>query len=272
MGDPPRRQPSHTRLPIVEDIAPPPVARPVPRMQTPIGMPAPPPAPVERDRDSHDDLEQVLVLERLERERAQLLVRVQDAEDAKLEAEHAKAEAEREARRLREIAPVFSFPPPSLPPPPPSEKKSLVESAPTDIKALEKALLKSRWGKAATVLGILAAIGGNAFNMVRTPAPERVEAVRARVEQSDKERDETVAQATIERQRNLAALRALYCYCKQLRGASARQGLDLPSLPPGGVTALRLDQGDPSKPPAFVAAENCPTFPQLPPEVTGGPP
>ncbi len=255
-----RRAPSHTRLPIVADIGPP-VARPVPRTQTPIGMPAPPPAPVLRDRDSSDNVEHVLEIERLERERAELLVELQDAKES-------EALAKRAAEQLRD--PIGSFPPPSMPPPKP--KKATIESVPPDTKALEKAIAHSRLGRAATGLGILLALAWNAFNSVRAPAPERVDAVQARVTQNEQERVQKAVEDALERQRTLQALRVFVCWGKQLRGASARQGLDLPSLPPGGVTALRLDQGDPSKPPAFVAAEKCPDLPPLPPEATPGAP
>lgn len=274
MADP-RRPASQSRFAttvIEQNIAPPPrtplpVAQPVSRMQTPVGMPAPPPTPVERERESYDDLDQVLRIERMERERAQLLAQLQDAQEAALD-------ARQEARTLREIAPVAIFPPPSLPPPPSSEKKKPAPidlerlASDLDIKALEKALAGSKLGRAAVGLGILVALGWNAFNSVRS-APERVEAVQARITQSEKDRDEKLVQDDRERQRNLQALRAIYCWGKQLRGASARRGLDLPSLPPGGVTATRIDQGDPSKPPVFVAAEPCPTPPVLPPELPG---
>jgi hypothetical protein len=190
-------------------------------------------------------------VERLERERVQLLVKLQDKEQ--------------ENRLLRETAPTVVFPPPSIPPAAPVP---VIHSEPMDVKAIEKAISGGRLGKAAIGIGVLVALGWNAFNSVRS-APEKVEAVQARVTQSEQQRDQKLIQDTLERQRTLQALRAIACWGKQLRGASARQGLDLPSLPPGGVTALRLDQGDPSKPPAFVASEKCPDFPQLPPELPG---
>jgi hypothetical protein len=64
-------------------------------------------------------------------------------------------------------------------------------------------------------------------------------------------------------------MRAIECWAKQLRGASRRQGLDLPSLPPGGITAFKLGDEDPNKPgpPRFVAVEKCPDFPPLPPDM-----
>ena len=267
MGEqPPRRLPSQTtRLPIVKDIVEPPaVAKPVPRTRTPIGLPAPPHGSAEESdrRQSYDDLEQVLQVERLERERAKLLVDLQDAKDA-------QAAAERQARQLR--TPVAVFPPLSIPPP--AEPKSTgVESIDIDFKALEKTIARSKLGRAAVGLGILVALGWNAFNSVRAPSPEKVAAVQERITQSDKARDDKLVQDALEKQRTLLALRAIYCWGKQLRGASARQGLDLPSLPPGGVTALRLDQGDPSKAPAFVAAEKCRDFPPLPPELPASEP
>jgi len=256
----PKRTQSQSRFAttvIEENVAPPPrplpVAPPIPRVPTPVGMPAPP--HVLPGRESHDDLEHVLEIERLERERIALLVKLQDSEGA-------RTLAEREARQLR--VPVSVFPPPSIPPKP--APTTTIESSATDLKAIENAVIKSRLGRFAIICGICLALGWNAFNSVRAASPEKVAAVQERVTQRDKAQDEKLVRDALEKQRTLAALRATYCWGQQLRGASARQGLDLPSLPPGGVTALRLDQGDPSKPPAFVAAEKCPDFPPLPPE------
>jgi hypothetical protein len=265
MADPPQRRPfSQTRLPITvieENIAPPReekllVAAPVARKPTPVGMPAPPHD--EEERQSYDDIEHVTLVDRLERERAQLLAELQDTKQ--------------ENRLLRETAPTVVFPPPSIPPPPERQKAPVTESAPMDVKALEKALLHSRLGRGAVGLGILASFAWNAFNSVHAAAPERVDAVQARVSQSEQERDRKLVEDALERQRTLAALRALRCWGQQVRGALRRQGIDLQTLPAGGVTALRLDQGDPTKPPAFVVEEKCPDFPQLPPEASGASP
>src|SRR5262245_31724080 len=108
MGDPPKRTPTAPRLPrvVVEENAVPPrgdhlpVAAPIARKQTPIGMPAPPAngPDSDGDRQSHDDLEHVLEVERLERDRAKLLADLQDAQA--------------ENRLLREIGPAVVFPPP----------------------------------------------------------------------------------------------------------------------------------------------------------------
>ncbi len=226
-------------------------------------MPAPPPAPPDSDRQSHDDLDHVLEVERLERERAQLLVKLQDKEQE-------TRDKDQEIRLLRETAPTVIFPPPSIPPsdPKPKSKIEVASSAPPKKYALSQRLVHL-----ATGLGIFIAIAWNAFNTNRS-APEKVEALRARAQQSEQQRQaEAVARALAE-QRTLAALRVLHCYAKQLRGASARNGLDLPSLPPGGVRALKLDAEDPNRPPGapmFVAEEQCDKFPELPPETAPAP-
>jgi len=239
------------------------VAPPVGRKATPVAMPAPPPAPVVRE--SHDNVEHVMELERLDRERAQLLVRLQDAE-------HAKQSAEREAAQLR--IPTAVFPPVSVPPPAPSEASatpSLLEiKNAADLKALEKAVVGSRWGKKAIIAGILLALAWNAFNSARQKVPEqKVDAVQARQQQNEKLSTAELQAQALERERNLRRMRAIECWAKQLRGASQRQGLDLPSLPAGGITAFKLGDEDPNKPgpPRFVAVEKCPDFPALPPDM-----
>jgi len=256
-----KRNPSQSRFAqtvIEQNVAPPskegmPVAPPVPRKQTPIGMPAPPAVEGDEDRQSHDDLDHVLEVQRLEKERALLLAELQDSRQ--------------ENRLLRETAPTVVFPPPvSIPPAPPVP---IVSEPPIDIKALQKALLKSRAGRAAITLGILAALCWNAYNTVRVNVPiKKAEAVQARVAQTEQLSAEEIKNRALESERNYQRWRAVYCYVKQLRGASARQGLDLPSLPPGGVKALRLGDDDPNRPgpPRFVAEEICPEFPALPPE------
>jgi hypothetical protein len=226
------------------------VAYPLPRKQTPIGMPAPP-APSAEKRRSHDDLEHVLEIERLERERAKLLVELQDSQQ--------------ENRLLRETAPTVIFPPPSVPPSDPKPRPRIEVTSETPAK---RYALSHRLMQLATGFGIFIAIAWNAFNSYRS-APEKVEALSAQARQSKRQReDEAVARALADR-RTLEALRAAHCYFKQLRGASARQGLDLPSLPPGGVKALRLADDDPNRPgpPKFVAEEPCPPFPPLPPDI-----
>lgn len=257
---PPRRQPSASRLPRViekdgrEKRTSLPVAPPVARKQTPIGMPAPPANAPDSDRQSHDDLDHVLEIERLERQRAQLLAKTQDLEQ--------------ENRLLRETAPTVIFPPPSVPPsdpkPAPKPKVEVASDPPSKRYALSHRLTQL-----ATGLGIFVAIAWNAFNSYRS-APEKVEALDAQARQGKRQREEEAVARALADKRNLAALRALHCYAKQLRGASARQGLDLPSLPPGGVKALRLADDDPNRPgpPKFVAEEVCPEFPQLPPDIS----
>ncbi len=265
MGDPPRRPLSKPIHVIEQNVAPPReekllTAQPVPRTHTPIGMPAPPAvaAEIERERESYDDLEHVLEVERLERSRAELLAKLQDAEQ--------------ENRLLREIAPTVVFPPPSIPPPGEQKPKPMVEAAPLDIKTIEKLVVNSRLGKAAITCGILLALVWNAFNSVRATEPaQKVEAMRARVAQNEQMSGKELEAQTLERDRALRRERAEYCYFKQIRGAILRQGLDLPSLPPGGVTALRLGDDDPHRvtgsSPHFVAEEKCPDFPPLPPEL-----
>lgn len=270
MADPPQRQPSKSRFAttvIEKNEAPPPrevvTAKPVPRVPTPVGMPAPPHAPEpDTDRQSYDDLEHVLQLEKLERERAQLLAKLQDSEER-------AAGAERERDRLREQAPVAIFPPESIRPPKPAPvevQQAVIEG---DIERIQKAVVKSRLGRGAITLGVLLALGWNAFNSARIAVPtQKAEAIQARQAQTEHLSAEDIKQRTLESERNYQRWRATYCALKQLRGASARQGLDLPSLPPGGVKALRLGDEDPNRPgpPRFVAEEVCPEFPALPPE------
>lgn len=268
-----RLPPGHRRQVVEENVAPPhkdlAAAPPMARKPTPIGMPAPSAAPVRRE--SHDDLERVMEAERFERERAVLLVKLQDAEQVAQEATAAKDAALREVSQLRE--PAAPFPPLSVPPPAPK----VPPSAPTlhevkitsDIKALEKVVVSSRLGRAAITLGIMIALAWNAFNSVRQKVPEqKVEAVRERQKQNEQLSIEGLEAQALERERNLRRMRAIECWAKQLRGASHRQGLDLPSLPPGGVTAVKLGDEDPNRPgpPRFIAAEKCPDFPPLPPD------
>jgi len=257
-----KRQPSQTRFATVvieESTAPPtgmPRALPVPRMQTPVGMPAPPPiappADLAPDRESYDDLEQVLRLERIESERATLLAQNQDLKQ--------------ENALLRETTPTLVFPPASIPPPAPATAPSL---PPLDINALRKAVQGSPLGRAAVILGIAAAIAWNAFNTFRAAVPEkRVDGLQARVSQNEQMGEKEIIERALEHQRTLQALRALECWGKQTRGGFQRQGLDLSSLPAGGIKALKLGDEDPNRPgpPRFIAEEKCPDFPKLPPE------
>lgn len=237
------------------------VAPPVARKPTPAGMPAPPPQPPPLvERASHDDIERVQEAERFDRERAALLVRLHDAE--------ADAEAaRREAEQLR--VPVASFPPQAAPQGPPRPSIAEIKLA-KDIKTLERAVVGSRWGKTAIAIGVLLALAWNAFNSVRQKEPEqKVQAVQERLRQNEQLSQSEIDARVIERLDNLQRMRALHCWAKQLRGATARQGLDLPSLPPGGVKALRLGDEDPNRPgpPRFVAEEKCPDFPPLPPDI-----
>jgi len=222
-------------------------------------MPAPPPV-TEGDRLSHDDLDHVLEVQRMEQERALLLVKLQDAQQ--------------ENRLLRETAPTVVFPPAASIPPPttnPSHAPAAIQQAVVegDIEQLQKAVIKSKLGRFAITLGVMLALGWNAFNTQRIAVPtQKAEAVQARQAQTDQLSAKEIEQRALESERNYLRWRAVYCYLKQLRGASARQGLDLPSLPPGGVKALRLGDEDPNRPgpPRFVAEEVCPEFPALPPE------
>ncbi len=249
-----------------ENVAPQLVAKPVSRKQTETGMPAPPAGSATEERQSHDDLEHVLEVERLERERAQLLVKLQDKEQA-------EQELRRENALLRETAPTVVFPPESIPPPapvpsvPPSELEFLKQSL--EIQSIEKTLVKSGWARKATIFGVLVAMAWNAFNTYRSRVPEqKVDGLKARVTQNEQLSRDEVEERALERQRTLQALRAIECWGKQTRGGFQRQGLDLSSLPSGGVKALKLGDEDPNRPgpPRFIAEEKCPDFPKLPPE------
>jgi hypothetical protein len=125
-------------------------------------------------------------------------------------------------------------------------------------------------GRVSVALGIALALAWNAFNSARVRVPEqKVDAVQARQQQNEQLSSKELEAQVLERERNLQRWRAVFCWAKQLRGASARQGLDLPSLPPGGINALRLGEEDPNRPgpPRFVADEKCPDFPPLPPQI-----
>ena len=91
----------------------------------------------------------------------------------------------------------------------------------------------------------------------------------ARLSQNEQMSADDLKAQALKSDRDLRRARAEYCYFKQIRGALQRQGLDLQSLPAGGVKALRLGDDDPNRPgvPRFVAEEKCPDYPPLPPEL-----
>jgi hypothetical protein len=263
--DPPQRKPSLPRFAtkvIEQNEAPQLVAKPVSRKQTEMGMPAPPPTANEEheaERQSYDDIEQVARIDQLERERAQLLVKLQDKEQ--------------EVALLREIAPTVVFPPDSTPPPAPVPSKPPDEfellKANLEIEKIEKTLVKSGLARKAMAIGIFLAIGWNAFNSYRARLPEKkVDGLQARVTQNEQLTERDVTERVLEKQRTLQALRAFECWGKQMRGGFQRQGLDLPALPAGGITVYRIGDEDPNHPgpPKFIATEKCPDFPRLPPE------
>lgn len=263
MGDPPKRPPTKQFGVVVreENVAPLrdriQTAQPVPRTQTPVAMPAPPPAAEVHERESSDDLEQVLHIDKLERERAQLLVQVQDAN------ERAEA-AELDAKRARTNAPTLSFPPPPVEPPP-SEKPPR-QPEPTKTRSIKPPLtLSEGLTRLAVGSGLFIAIAWNSFNSARI---DKVKSVEQRVTLSEKERELEVEQRVLRDQSELQRWRAVHCYMGQLRGAIQRQGLDLPELPPGGIKVLKLAE-EPNRPPQFVADGKCPEFPKLPPESPG---
>lgn len=236
------------------------VAPPVTRKATPVAMPAPPPTSVAPG--SHDDMERVLEVERLERERATLLAQLQEAQ-----AEVAATKAEADQLRV----PVASFPPEPKVPAAAAPTPSLLEiKNAADLKQLHKAVVRSSFGKTAVTFGILLALALNGYNLARTRAPEqKVAAVQERLQQNEKLTTEELGIRIREHENNLRRMRALQCWVKQLRGASQRQGLDLPSLPPGGVTVFKMGDEDPNRPgpPRFVVVEICPDFPPLPPDL-----
>lgn len=225
----------------------------MPRKETPVGMPAPP-AP-SAPRTSSDDIERVQEQDRFERERVKLLLEKQE-----LEEENARL---RKEQRTEVFPPVVSIPPPPAPP--------TVSSIPADeIEKIKKQIVKSKMGRAAVTLGVLAALALGAFNSARVLVPiQKSEATQARLEQTEKVTEESLRRKLENDQRTLQALRALHCYAKQTRGGFQRHGLDLTSLPPGGIKVVRLAEEDPNRPagpPRFIVDEKCPDFPKLPPE------
>lgn len=238
MGDPPRRRPTNPNIRVREENVAPQVPRP------------------DEARVSLDDAEHVRELERLERERAQLLAKLKDAEQ--------------ENKLLRETTPTVVFPPPSIPPPAAVPASPVVtSSAPADIKAIEKAIIGSKIGRRLVAIGIALGLIWNAFNTVRQQVPiQKAEQAAARTQQNEQLSAQESERLALERQRTLQALRAIRCWAKQTRGGFQRQGLDLTSLPSGGIRVLRVAQEDPNRPgpPTFIVDEKCPDFPELPPE------
>lgn len=226
------------------------------RKPTPVGMPAPP-----ANRESHDDIESVMAMDRLERERVQLLLKKQELEDEKLVLETENA-------RLRKEGRVEVFPPISIPPSPNAPKIIVSEAGDLDIEKLKKMVAKSPGGRRAVVIGICAALAWNAFNTARSMIPiQKSEATQARVEQNEKLSEEKIQRAYEKDRVTAQALRALHCYAKQTRGGFQRQGLDLTSLPPGGIKVVRVTEEDPNRPagpPSFIVNEKCEDFPHLP--------
>lgn len=213
-------------------------------------MPAPPSQPAV----SSDDPEHVAEIERLERERVALLL--------------AKQELEEENSKLRKQSRTEVFPPVISIPPPPAAP--VISSIPADdFERLKKQITKSVWGRRAIAAGVLAALAWNAFNTARSAIPiQKAEAAQARLAQSEREKNEEIEARVLERARAQQRERAYHCYFKQLRGAMARTGLDLTSLPSGGVRAVKLADEEPNRPgpPRFVSDEKCPDLPAPPPD------
>ena len=216
-------------------------------------MPAPP-----ANRQSHDDIESVIEMDRLERARVQLLLK--------------QRELEEENARLRKERPVEVFPPQSVPPfpPPPGTPQIIVSDvSELDFEKLKKQVAKSAWGKRAITFGVCAALALGAFNMTRSAIPiQKAAATQARLEQTEKLTEDQLRARIKQEEQTLAALRASSCYFKQIRGALQRQGLDLTSLPGGGIKVTRIAEDDPNRvgAPRFIVEEKCPDFPQLPRE------
>lgn len=213
-----------------------------------------PPLSPRSNRKSHDDIESVMEMERLERERVQLLLQ--------------KQELEEENARLRKEARVEVFPPLSIPPTP-APPKIVSDANDLDIEKIKKSVAKSQWGKGAIAVGVLAALALNAFNLARSTVPiQKAEATQARVEQNERLSEEKIQKAYERDRVTMQALRALRCYAQQTRGGFQRQGLDLTALPPGGIKVVRVTDDDPNRPagpPRFIVNEKCEDFPQLPP-------
>lgn len=213
-----------------------------------------PPRPALPNSPSSDDIERVEELDRLERERVKLLLE--------------KQELEQENARLRKEGRTEVFPPISIPPAPVAPQIVISEAGDLDIAKLKKLIARSPWGRRAVVVGILAALAWNAFNTARSMVPiQKSEATQARVEQNEKLSEEKIQKAFQKDQITMQALAALRCYAKQTRGGFQRQGLDLTSLPSGGIKVTRVGEEDPNRvgaQPRFIVEEKCPDFPKLP--------
>lgn len=239
MGDPPRRQTTNPSIKVREENA-------APQLNAARAGAVPRPKPI-----GHDDAEHVREMERLERERATLLAKLKDAEQ--------------ENKLLREIAPTVVFPPPSIPPP--AAVPATISSTPADIKAIEKAIIGSKLGRRLVAIGIALGLIWNAFNTVRQEVPiQKAEKAGVIAQQNAQLTAQESEKLTLERQRTLQALRAIKCWAKQTRGGFQRQGLDLTSLPAGGIRVMRVEDDDPNRRPVFIVEEKCPDFPELPPE------
>ncbi len=192
--------------------------------------------------------------DRFDRDRVRWLIEKQE-----LEEENARL---RRQGRTEVFPPVISIPPPPAPP--------TVSSVPVDeIEKLKKQIVKSKMGRIAVTVGVLLALALNAFNMARATIPmQKAEAASAKATQNTQLTEESIKERLIEQQRTLRALRALHCYAKQTRGGFQRQGLDLSSLPAGGIRVSRLGDEEPNRQrqPRLVVDEKCPDFPELPPE------
>lgn len=185
-----------------------------------------------------------------ERERVLTLAEIQDLRQ--------------ENDRLRQLAqPTIAFPPaPSVPPSGPKPAPA------TTATITDPPKRHARWKETAIGLGIAAAMGWNAFLSHKTlPKADKVDAVAARQKQNEQQASERAVEEALARQERELLVKVMRCWGQQLRGASQRNGLDLPSLPAGGITVKKLAAEDPNRPgaPAFIVADPCPQLPDTKP-------
>ena len=186
---------------------------------------------------------------------------------------------EKRKPQLPTAQPVARKPTPTAMPAPPANRQShddiesVIEKDRLERERvqllLKKQIAKSTWGKRAIGLGVCAALALGAFNSARSIIPiQKAEATQARLAQSEKVTEDQLRARIKQEEQTLAALRASNCYFKQIRGALQRQGLDLTSLPGGGIKVTRVADDDPNRvgAPRFIVEEKCPDFPQLPRE------
>jgi len=225
--------------PIPYDPKPSPIARPVPRTQTAVGMPAPPsdPPPMRPKLDSQEIRTDILL--------AEIAAKGQEAREA-------EAEAAALRRQLRELdhsnhVPRVEVVPASSPPP-----------------------KRGDWLKA--LFGLLGAItlflgGLGTYLGARAAAKEnKVDNVAAKQAQQQAVTDPLQEKVTATDRYNRLMAAALSCRLRHVRAALERDGMSLDSLPSGAVDwrSRYLPGRSVRASPEWVMGDDCPEMPAPP--------